>query len=103
MEPKDFVAPAPPEVAPATGKLGVLLVGLGAVATTFVAGVENARRGLGSPIGSLTQMGTIRLGKRNENRMPLVRYYGDRGKLVEIDGERDADSVTDDIAGRLEG
>ena len=50
------------EIAPATGKLGVLLPGMGAVATTFVAGVEAARRGLGRPIGSLTQMGTVRLG-----------------------------------------
>ncbi|MBI4459137.1 MAG: inositol-3-phosphate synthase, partial [Acidobacteria bacterium] len=46
------------------GKLGVLLPGMGAVATTFIAGVEAVRRGLGQPIGSLTQMGTIRLGKR---------------------------------------
>ncbi len=56
---------APPsgrDIAPAKGKLGVLLVGLGAVSTTFIAGVENVRRGNGLPIGSLTQMGTIRLG-----------------------------------------
>ena len=52
------------EIAPAKGKLGVLLVGLGAVSTTFIAGVENVRRGRGLPIGSLTQMSTIRLGKR---------------------------------------
>src|SRR5207237_1185929 len=55
-------------VAPATGKLGVMLVGLGAVATTFIAGVENVRRGCALPIGSLTQLGTIRLGKRTEKR-----------------------------------
>ena len=53
-------------IAPAEGKLGVLCVGLGAVATTFIAGVENVRRGGAKPIGSLTQMGTIRLGKRTE-------------------------------------
>ncbi|MCI0371475.1 MAG: inositol-3-phosphate synthase, partial [candidate division NC10 bacterium] len=53
-------------IAPAQGKLGVLCVGLGAVATTFIAGVENIRRGAAQPIGSLTQMGTIRLGKRTE-------------------------------------
>ena len=50
------------------GKLGVLLVGLGAVASTFIAGVEHARRGTARPIGSLTQMGTIRLGKRGPGR-----------------------------------
>src|SRR5512138_3637898 len=66
LEPKDFVATNARPVEPAAGKLGVLLVGLGAVATTFIAGVENARRGTGKPIGSLTQMGTIRLGKRTE-------------------------------------
>jgi myo-inositol-1-phosphate synthase len=57
----------PIEIAAAKGKLGILIVGLGAVATTFVAGVEAVRHGLGLPIGSLTQMGTIRLGKRTEN------------------------------------
>ena len=50
------------DIAPADGKLGVLLVGLGAVSTTFVAGVEAIKRGLAKPVGSLTQMGTIRLG-----------------------------------------
>ena len=75
LEPKDFVAAAPRELAPATGKLGVLLVGLGAVATTFIAGVENARRGTGRTIGSVTQMGTIRLGKRTESRSPLVKDF----------------------------
>ena len=62
-------------IAPAKGKLGVLCVGLGAVATTFIAGVENIRRGAAKPIGSLTQMGTIRLGKRTENRAPLIRDF----------------------------
>ena len=55
------------------GKLGVLLVGLGAVSTTFIAGVEAIKRGIAEPIGSLTQMGTIRLGKRTDNRVPLIR------------------------------
>jgi myo-inositol-1-phosphate synthase len=50
-------------------------VGLGAVATTFIAGVELARRGMAKPIGSLTQMGTIRLGKRTEGRAPLIREF----------------------------
>ncbi len=62
-------------VAPATGKLGVLCVGLGAVATTFIAGVELIRRGKARPIGSLTQMGTIRLGKRTEGRAPLIKEF----------------------------
>src|SRR3990167_8325478 len=57
------------------GKLGVLLPGMGAVATTFIAGVEAVRRGLGKPIGSLTQMGTIRLGKRTEKRVPAIREF----------------------------
>jgi len=62
-------------IAPADGKLGVLCVGLGAVASTFIAGVENARRGRGAPIGSLTQMATIRLGKRTDARSPLIRDF----------------------------
>ncbi|HJS46371.1 MAG TPA: inositol-3-phosphate synthase [Gemmatimonadales bacterium] len=65
--------PAPRPIAPASGTLGVLCVGLGAVASTFIAGVENARRGRGAPIGSLTQMGTIRLGRRTEGRTPLIK------------------------------
>ena len=63
------------KIAPATGKLGVMVVGLGAVATTMIAGVEAVRRGLAKPIGSLTQMGTIRLGKRTENRSPLIKDF----------------------------
>jgi len=62
-------------IAPADGTLGVLLVGLGAVATTFVAGVENVRRGRAKPVGSLSQMATIRLGKRTEGRAPLIRDF----------------------------
>src|ERR1043165_9630986 len=57
------------------GKLGVLLVGLGAVSTTFIAGVEAIKKGVAEPIGSLTQMGTIRLGKRTENRVPLIKEF----------------------------
>ena len=57
------------------GKLGVLLPGLGAVGTSFIAGVEAVRRGLGEPIGSLTQMGTIRLGKRSDMRTPSIREF----------------------------
>jgi myo-inositol-1-phosphate synthase len=62
-------------VQPATGKLGILTPGLGAVATTFIAGVVAARQGAGAPIGSLTQMGRIRLGKRTEHRQPLIREF----------------------------
>src|SRR5947207_10095497 len=62
----------PADIAPARGKLGVLLVGLGAVSTTFIAGVIAIRKGLAKPIGSLTQMGTIRLGKRTEGRSPKI-------------------------------
>jgi myo-inositol-1-phosphate synthase len=63
------------KIAPATGKLGVMVVGLGAVATTMIAGVEAVRQGLAKPIGSLTQMGTIRLGKRTDNNTPLVKDF----------------------------
>ena len=64
--------PTPVEIAPARGKLGVLLVGLGAVSTTTIAGVLAIRKGFAKPIGSLTQMGTIRLGKRTEGRSPKI-------------------------------
>ena len=63
----------PFDIAPPDGKLAVLLPGLGAVSTTFIAGVQAIRKGLAKPIGSLTQMGTIRLGKRTENRRPNIR------------------------------
>jgi myo-inositol-1-phosphate synthase len=63
------------DVKPAEGKLGVLLVGLGAVATTYIAGVENVRRGLGMPVGSLAELSTIRLGKRTEQRYPKIRDF----------------------------
>jgi len=62
----------PLEIAPPRGKLGVLLVGLGAVSTTTIAGTLAVRKGLALPIGSLTQMGTIRLGKRTEGRSPRI-------------------------------
>jgi len=60
---------------PAKGKLGVMIPGMGAVATTFVAGVEAIRKGLAKPIGSLTQMGTVRLGKRTDGRSPKVKEF----------------------------
>jgi len=70
--------------APATGKLGILTPGLGAVATTFIAGVESVRRGLSKPIGSLTQMATIRLGKRTEARSPLIKDFVPLADLNDI-------------------
>jgi myo-inositol-1-phosphate synthase len=62
-------------VAPASGRLGILIPGMGAVATTFIAGVEAVKRGLGDPVGSLTQMGTIRLGKRTDGRTPKIKEF----------------------------
>ena len=73
MQGKTSAAPA--SIRPASGRLGVLTPGLGAVATTFIAGVESVRRGHAKPIGSLTQMATIRLGKRTDNRTPLIRDF----------------------------
>ena len=72
------------EIAPIGGKLGILLVGLGAVSTTFVAGVEAIRKGTAKPIGSLTQMGTIRLGKRTENRSPKIKDFVPLAKLEDV-------------------
>ena len=66
---------ASPTIRPATGTLGILTPGLGAVATTFMAGVESIRRGHSKPIGSLTQMATIRLGKRTDSRSPLIKEF----------------------------
>ena len=68
----------------AEGKLGILLVGLGAVSTTFVAGVEAIRRGLAQPVGSLTQMGTIRLGKRTEGRTPKIKDFVPLASLDDV-------------------
>src|SRR6478752_1023112 len=74
----------PVEIAPAQGKLGILLVGLGAVSTTFIAGVLAVRKGLATPIGSLTQMGTIRLGKRTEGRSPRIADLFPLAKLDDV-------------------
>ncbi|HVF49900.1 MAG TPA: inositol-3-phosphate synthase [Pyrinomonadaceae bacterium] len=72
------------EIAPAEGRLGVLLVGLGAVSTTFIAGVEAIKQGLADPVGSLTQMGTIRLGKRTDNRVPLIKDFVPLASLEDL-------------------
>jgi myo-inositol-1-phosphate synthase len=66
------------------GKLGILTPGMGAVATTFIAGVIAARNGQGAPVGSLTQMGRIRLGKRTENRQPLIKNFVPLASLQDI-------------------
>jgi myo-inositol-1-phosphate synthase len=63
------------DLQPAKGKLGIMIPGMGAVATTFVAGVEAVRKGIAKPIGSLTQMGTIRLGKRTDGRSPKIKEF----------------------------
>src|SRR5437899_7681072 len=63
------------KISPARGKLGVMIPGMGAVATTFMAGVEAVRQKIAEPIGSLTQMGTIRLGKRTEGRSPKISKF----------------------------
>ncbi|MBI3566938.1 MAG: inositol-3-phosphate synthase [Gemmatimonadetes bacterium] len=76
--------PSPTPIRPATGRLGVLTPGLGAVATTFMAGVESIRRGHSRPIGSLTQMATIRLGKRTEKRSPLIKEFVPLASLDDI-------------------
>src|SRR6202521_75585 len=72
--------PTPVDIAPARGRLGILLVGLGAVSTTTIAGVLAIRKGFAKPIGSMTQMGTVRLGKRTEGRSPKV------GEVVPLSG-----------------
>jgi len=71
-------------IAPAAGKLGVLMPGMGAVATTFIAGVEAVKRGLGAPIGSLTQLATVRLGKRTDARTPLIKDFVPLAKLEDL-------------------
>ena len=71
-------------IEPAAGKLGILLVGLGAVSTTLVAGVESIKRGISKPVGSLTQMGTIRLGKRTDNNVPKIKDFVPLATLDDI-------------------
>ena len=81
---KGSSAGRPLTIRPAAGRLGIITPGLGAVATTFMAGVESIRRGLSSPVGSLTQMATIRLGKRAENRSPLIKDFVPLADLKDI-------------------
>ncbi len=72
------------DIAAPDGKLAVLLPGLGAVSTTFIAGVWAVQKGLGKPIGSLTQMGTIRLGKRTEKRAPMIKDFVPLSELSDL-------------------
>src|SRR5688500_5137210 len=73
------------DIRPAEGKLGILLPGMGAVATTLIAGVEAVRKGIAQPIGSLTQLATIRLGKRSENRFPKIKDFVPLASLNDIE------------------
>ncbi len=75
LEPKDFVTQQTLSIEPPEGKLGVLIIGLGSVSSTFIAGVEHVRRGMGKPFGSVTQMATIRLGKRTQKESPLIKEF----------------------------
>lgn len=72
------------QIKEAKGKLGILVPGMGAVGTTLIAGVELIRKGFSKPLGSLTQMGTIRLGKRTENRVPMIKDFVSLANLEDI-------------------
>ena len=74
----------PAKIAPAKGKLGVLLPGMGAVGTTFMAGVELIRKKKALPVGSLTQLGTIRLGKRTDGRSPKIKDFVSLARLEDL-------------------
>jgi len=74
----------PSKIAPPKGKLGVMLVGMGAVSTTFMAGVELVRKGKSQPVGSITQLGTIRLGKRTDGNSPLIKKFVPLADLKDI-------------------
>src|SRR5512147_684463 len=72
------------KISPANGKLGIVIPGMGAVTSTFIAGVEAVKKGLAKPIGSLTQMGTIRLGKRTERRVPAIKDFVPLASLKDL-------------------
>src|SRR6185437_580501 len=84
MSTPDAATQGAASIKPATGKLGVMIPGMGAVATTLIAGVEAVRRRLGKPIGSTTQMGTIRLAKRTEGRSPLIKDFAPIAQLDDL-------------------
>src|SRR5580700_697993 len=77
--------PRPPEITPADGRLAVLCVGLGAIGTTLIAGVESIRVGAGQPIGSLSQLGTVRLGRRDEQRVTRIGDLVPLASLEQLD------------------
>jgi myo-inositol-1-phosphate synthase len=77
-------APSAADIKPAKGKLGIMIPGMGAVATTLIAGVEAVRRGMAKPIGSMTQMGTIRLGKRTDDNTPLIKDFAPIAQLDDL-------------------
>src|SRR3954451_19395259 len=80
-----LVKSGPPiDIKPPSGKLAVLTPGMGAVATTFMAGVEAMRRGLSKPIGSVTQTGTVRLGKRTDGRSPLIQEFVPLARMTDL-------------------
>ncbi|MFT7588779.1 MAG: myo-inositol-1-phosphate synthase [Limisphaerales bacterium] len=81
---KEPIADRSIEITPSKGKLGILMPGMGAVATTFIAGVLAIQKGLSKPIGSLTQMGTIRLGQRTEGRSPQIKDFADLAGLDDL-------------------
>jgi myo-inositol-1-phosphate synthase len=74
----------PAKIAPPKGKLGILMPGMGAVSTTFMAGVELVRKGKAQPVGSLTQLGTIRLGKRTDNNSPQIKKFVPLAELDDL-------------------
>ncbi len=84
MSTPEASSPEAASIKPHTGKLGIMIPGMGAVATTLIAGVEAVRRGFAKPIGSLTQMGTIRLGKRTDNNSPLIKDFAPIAPLDDL-------------------
>jgi myo-inositol-1-phosphate synthase len=73
-----------PHIEPADGKLGILIPGMGAVTTTFIAGVEAIKLGMAKPIGSITQLNTIRLGKRTDNNTPKIKDFVPLAKIEDL-------------------
>ena len=84
MSTPNAASPDAASIKPATGKLGIMIPGMGAVATTLIAGVEAVRRGFAKPFGSTSQMGTIRLGKRTEDRTPLIKDWAPIAQLDDL-------------------
>src|SRR6201991_856721 len=84
MSNSSAATPKAADIQPAKGKLGVMIPGMGAVATTLIAGVEAVRRGMAKPIGSMAEMGTIRLGKRTDDNAPLIKEFAPLAKLDDL-------------------